>query len=110
MWKMKSEAKPILIADDHTLFREGFHSLVHQWDDFCVAEPEPEGDRFPVLTVREIQILQLLVDGLTNTEMGGKLFLSDQTIKKYLSRMMQKLDLKNRVQMTAYAFRNGLVE
>ena len=62
------------------------------------------------LTEREIQILQLVAEGLTNEEIGDRLFLSDQTVKKQLSNVMQKLHLNNRVQAAVYAVRKGLAE
>lgn len=61
-----------------------------------------------VLTEREHQILQLVAEGLTNAEIAEKLFLSEQTVKKQLSLVMQKLHLNNRVQVAAYAIRKGI--
>jgi NarL family two-component system response regulator LiaR len=62
------------------------------------------------LVEREIQLLQLVAEGLSNEEIGVRLFLSDQTIKKQLSTAMQKLHLSNRVQAAVYAVRKGLVD
>lgn len=62
------------------------------------------------LTEREIQILQMVAEGLSNPEIGERLYLSDQTVKKQLSAVMQKLHLNNRVQAAVYAVRKGLVE
>ncbi len=65
---------------------------------------------FEPLTEREIQILQLVAEGLSNEEIGTHLFLSEQTVKKQLSNVMQKLHLNNRVQAAVYAVRKGLTE
>lgn len=65
---------------------------------------------FEPLTERELQILQLVAEGLSNAEIGDKLFLSEQTVKKQLSIVMQKLHLNNRVQAAVYAVRKGLVD
>ena len=62
------------------------------------------------LTHRETEILELVVEGLSNAEIGERLFLSSQTVKKYLSNVLQKLHLNNRVQVAVYALRAGLVE
>ena len=62
------------------------------------------------LSEMEIQILQLVAQGMTNDEIGKELFLSSQTIKKYLSNILQKLHLHNRVQAAVYAIREGLVD
>lgn len=71
-------------------------------------KPDQNGEMYEALTERETQILQLVVDGLSNAEIGAKLFLSDQTIKKDLSTVMLKLHLNNRVQVAAYALRKGI--
>ena len=65
-------------------------------------------DGLDALTERETQIMQLVVDGFSNIEIANQLYLSDQTIKKALSDVMQKLQLTNRVQVATYALRNGL--
>ena len=62
------------------------------------------------LTHRETEILELVVEGLSNVEIGERLFLSSQTVKKYFSSVLQKLKLNNRVQAAVYALRAGLVE
>jgi len=62
------------------------------------------------LTERELQILRLVAEGLTNEEIGARLFLSEQTVKKQLSNVMQKLHINNRVQAAVYAVRKGLVD
>jgi len=67
-------------------------------------------EQLEALTEREISILQYVVDGLTNAEIGEKLFLSEQTIKKFLSSIMQKLHVNNRVQIAAHALREGLAK
>jgi DNA-binding NarL/FixJ family response regulator len=63
---------------------------------------------FDPLTEREIQVLQLVAEGLSNEEIGSRLCLSEHTVKKQVSIVMQKLGLKNRVQVAIYAVRNGL--
>ena len=62
------------------------------------------------LTEREIQILRLVAEGLSNEEIGARLFLSEQTVKKRLSGVLQKLHLNNRVQAAAHAVRHGLAD
>ncbi len=74
------------------------------------AKPAPRQSDVESLSERETQVLQLIVDGLSNAEIGERMFLSEQTIKKELSTIMQKLHLNNRVQVAAYALREGLVK
>jgi DNA-binding NarL/FixJ family response regulator len=65
---------------------------------------------FEPLAEHEIQILQLVAEGLTNDEIGNRLFLSEQTVKKQLSNVLQKLHLNNRVQAAVYAVRKGMTK
>ncbi|MBN1535438.1 MAG: response regulator transcription factor [Anaerolineales bacterium] len=62
------------------------------------------------LTEHETRILQLVAEGLSNEEIGERLFLSSNTVKKQLSHVMQKLQLNNRVQAAVYAVRKGLAD
>jgi DNA-binding NarL/FixJ family response regulator len=58
------------------------------------------------LTPREEQILQLMLEGLTNKEMAQRLYLRPQTVKNYVHLVLQKLDLHNRLDVIR-AFRSG---
>lgn len=62
------------------------------------------------LSEREQEVLQLVAEGLTNQEIGEKLSLSENTIKKHLANVLGKLHLSNRVQAAVYAVREGLAD
>ena len=62
------------------------------------------------LTARELEVLQLVAEGLGNAEIGGRLFIVEGTVKNHLHNILEKLHLENRVQAAAYAIREGLVE
>jgi DNA-binding NarL/FixJ family response regulator len=62
----------------------------------------------PMLSSREREILQLLSQGLTNNEIGNRLFISESTVITYLRRLLNKLHLKNRAEAIAYAARQCL--
>ncbi|MFK5633834.1 response regulator [Ornithinimicrobium sp. LYQ103] len=62
------------------------------------------------LTERELEVARLVAQGLSNAEIGGRLFLSEATVKTYVSRLLTKLHLRDRVQIAVLAFQSGLVQ
>lgn len=71
---------------------------------------EPRDDSaLEVLTEREREVLGLVGRGLTNTEIGARLFLSPLTAKTHVSRIMSKLAARDRVQLVITAYEAGLV-
>ncbi|MEM6433810.1 MAG: response regulator transcription factor, partial [Cyanobacteria bacterium P01_D01_bin.115] len=73
------------------------------------ARPKVEGSG-GLLSDREQEVLQLIVEGLNNTEIGQKLYLSPNTIKTYVKGIMNKLVVSDRVQAAVAAVRRGLVD
>ena len=61
------------------------------------------------LSEREQEVLQLLAKGLSNKEIAAQLFLSEGTVRNYVSSVFSKLDVADRTQATLIAVRNGLV-
>jgi DNA-binding NarL/FixJ family response regulator len=66
--------------------------------------------RFQELTERELEVLQLLTRGLSNAEIGARLFLSAATVKTHVTRMLAKLRVRDRVQAVVLAYEAGIVE
>ena len=58
------------------------------------------------LTDREMSILQLVAEGLTNKEIANRLFLSEKTVKHYMTNILQKLQVRNRVEAALLAAKN----
>jgi DNA-binding NarL/FixJ family response regulator len=62
------------------------------------------------LTDRELDVFRLITKGLSNAEIGQELFISDTTVKTHVTRLLQKLDLRDRAQAIVLAYRTGLFE
>lgn len=86
-----------------------------------LAEEQPPDDKEPLdrddvnvviepLTPREEEVLQLLVEGLSNKEIGTRLHLTEGTIKNYVSAIITKLQANDRTHAVVTALRQGLVE
>jgi len=72
-------------------------------------EPMTSESSLDVLTEREREVLGLVGRGLTNAEIGVRLFLSPLTAKTHVSRIMTKLGARDRVQLVIIAYEAGLV-
>lgn len=89
-------------AGRSTLSQEVTQALIH-----AASQPPPPGHD---LTEREQTVLVLMVAGLNNTEIAGKLVVSPSTIKSHVSHILSKLGVANRTEAVALAVRHHLVE
>ena len=60
-------------------------------------------------TMRDIEVLQLISDGLVNREIGVRLFLSEETVKSHVRHLLAKLQARSRAHAVAVGFRRGLI-
>jgi DNA-binding NarL/FixJ family response regulator len=70
---------------------------------------EPRESGASALTARELEVLQLLAEGLTNQQVGTRLGLSARTVKTHVQNLLVKLDVPDRTGAVARAFRLGLI-
>ena len=71
------------------------------------SRPVQELEQEP--TAREIEVLQLISDGLVNREIGVRLFLSEETVKSHVRHLLAKLQARSRAHAVAVGFRRGLI-
>lgn len=73
-------------------------------------EGERKSIKSDLLTEREIELLQLVAQGLSNKAIAQQLNISENTVKYHMKNIFQKTNFQNRTEVAAYAVRNGLIE
>ena len=80
-------------------------------EDFCngPAPGTPVASAARGLTERELGVVRLVAQGLSNAEIAARLYLSEATVKSHIVRILAKLGLRDRVQVAVYAYEHGIV-
>jgi DNA-binding NarL/FixJ family response regulator len=84
-------------------------TLIGRYADRVRPAATPAAGPLDGLARRELEVLRLIAAGLSNAEIAAELVLSVETVKTYVSRILTKLDLRDRVQAVVLAYRTGLV-
>jgi DNA-binding NarL/FixJ family response regulator len=88
------------------LYPSAVHTLVR---DF-IERADQRGDDFDLLTPRELEVLKLIAEGQTSKEIAAMLVISIKTVDRHRTNMLEKLGMRDRVELTRYAIRRGLIE
>jgi DNA-binding NarL/FixJ family response regulator len=81
--------------------------VIRQFTNLHRHERPPAVD---LLTTRELEVFRLICEGLSNAEIGKRLFISGTTVKTHVTRLLQKLALRDRAQAIVLAYQTGLFD
>jgi DNA-binding NarL/FixJ family response regulator len=95
-----------VVADGGSLFAPSVTRRLIE--EFARRAPKSEAD-LSSLTERENEVLRLIARGLSNVEIGSTLFVSENTVKTHVARVLMKLGVRDRVQAVVLAYESGLV-
>jgi DNA-binding NarL/FixJ family response regulator len=89
------------------LYPAAVRALVRDYLDRASRGEETPEDP---LTPRELEVVKLIAEGMTSDEIARELFISKKTVDRHRANVLEKLGVRNRVELTRYAIRRGLVE
>jgi DNA-binding NarL/FixJ family response regulator len=75
-----------------------------------VERGRPDAEQFDVLTPRELQVLKLIAEAYTSKEIAQELVISLKTVERHRQNILDKLGMSDRVELTRYAIRRGLIQ
>ena len=75
-----------------------------------VERGRPDAEQFDILTPRELQVLKLIAEAYTNKEIAQELYISVKTVERHRQHILAKLGMNDRVELTRYAIRRGLIQ
>ena len=92
------------LRDEPSIYPAALAVLARSWLD------GPRPDDAPRITAREEEVLKLVAEGHSSKEIGDLLFISVKTVERHRANLLQKLGMRDRLELTRYAIRAGLIE
>jgi DNA-binding NarL/FixJ family response regulator len=102
------DAVRVVAAGEALLAPAVTRRLISEFARLRLAAPAPLA-AVAELTARETEVLRLLAEGLSNSEIAGRLVITEETVKTHVSRVLHKLALRDRAQAVVLAYESGLV-
>ncbi len=75
-----------------------------------IEQARPTDDQFDILTARELQVLKLIAEAHTSKQIAAELVISIKTVERHRQNILDKLGMSDRVELTRYAIRRGLIQ
>jgi DNA-binding NarL/FixJ family response regulator len=75
-----------------------------------LEQAHPKVEQFDILTARELQVLKLIAEAHTSKEIAAELVISIKTVERHRQNILDKLGMSDRVELTRYAIRRGLIQ
>ncbi|MFF7705642.1 response regulator [Streptomyces lydicus] len=110
-----AEGVRVVAAGDSLLAPSAMRRLITEFTRLTTTAGKDTAPRPPArtdiadLTGRELEVLALIAQGLSNTEIAGHLFVSESTVKTHVSKVLVKLGLRDRTQAAIFAYETGVV-
>ncbi|MHC0038356.1 response regulator transcription factor [Pseudoneobacillus sp. C159] len=86
----------------HSEVSSKISKVLHAMNHFPTSENKVKEQLDNVLTAREIEVVELVMEGKSNKQIASSLFLTEGTVKNYISRILDKLELNNRTELVLY--------
>ena len=95
-----------------SVFGDGVYRVMRKHMEEAGNIPKKENltDEETSLTARELDVVKLVAQGYDNKEIAGELYLAEGTVRNQISKILEKLNLKDRTQLAVYAVKHGLDE
>lgn len=98
----------ILVSEGECYFGQRVSGIIYKSYINKVQNPVSNNST-PTLSDREMEIISLLSDGLSFKEIGNRLYISPRTVENHKARILDKLELKNTIELVKYAIKNNLI-